>query len=425
MRHLVDRLVRAVALGENRDDGRRGTSSRRGAGPGVIALTLVALASVLAAPIAAQTAAAQTAAAQSVPQAVRAVPGTEKLLGVACPTATSCLAVGDDFSSSPVQPVIIPLAVGAPGLPIGATAPIQVPPDLALRGIACPGSGLCLAVGAGGTSDHGVVLSLRPDGTALGGATAAIPAGDAGSDFGDVACPTSTTCIAVGSRSWSSGPAEGSVEANQGEVVLLTIDGTGVTPGPPLDIAGVEGLWGIACPTTTTCLGVGTTTATPSSSMRHGVLVGLTLGAAGVAVSQFQPLVGTDNLYDIACPTRTRCYAVADGNALGLMVPLSVDGANATVGTIQPVPDMSGAEGIACPTSAACLVAGGNTVEGVAVPFAASGPGVAFGPVQPIAGTSNLGRVTCPTDTRCLAVGNQVSPTSEPGEGVAALVPLQ
>jgi hypothetical protein len=233
--------------------------SRRGAALALVALAvaalvLTALAGALLTP---------TPSGRSPTPVARAIPGTEKLPGVACLTATSCLAVGDDFSSSPAQPAVIPLAVRDAGLAIGPGPWLPARPNLVLRGIACPSRAICLAVGAGGDSPRGVVLPLAPDGTALGGTVHPLPAGDAGSDLGSIACPTRTTCIAVGSRSSSSRTSA----VNQGEVVPLTVAGTAVAAGTARSIAGMEGLRGVACPTTATCLGVGTATS-PSPAWR-------------------------------------------------------------------------------------------------------------------------------------------------------------
>jgi len=69
-----------------------------------------------------------------IPDSPVVVPGTE-LLGVACPSATTCEALGDNFSG---DGVVVPITSGIPG---GAV----VVPGTELLGVACPSATTCEA----------------------------------------------------------------------------------------------------------------------------------------------------------------------------------------------------------------------------------------------------------------------------------------
>ena len=98
---------------------------------------------------------------------------------------------------------------------------------------------------------------------------------------------------------------------------------------------------------------VGTSPGTPS----HGVVVPIVNGTPGspVAVS------GTGELYGMACPTVTTCEAVGT-NSLnqGVVVPII----NGTPGSAQVVPGTVYFNSVACPSASTCEAAGWSKTGG-------------------------------------------------------------
>src|SRR5262249_36857373 len=125
--------------------------------------------------------------------------------------------------------------------------------------------------------------------------------------LGSIACPTSSTCYAVGSNL-----------SGQGLVVPVTNG----TPGSIQVVPDTSDLFGIACPSTSTCYAVGV------NGPEQAVLVTITAGTVGAA----QLLPGITQLYGIACPGST-CYAV--GTAPDILPTIVVPITDGTPGTPQ------------------------------------------------------------------------------------------
>ncbi len=126
------------------------------------------------------------------------VPGTVALSEVACPTTSTCVAVGEYGNGRNNVGVVVAITNGVAG------SAQTVPGASYLFGIACADASSCVAVGggsAGGSTYSGVVVPIT-DGTA--GPAAAV-AGIRGSNLEAVTCMSSTSCLAVGSALMSSG----------------------------------------------------------------------------------------------------------------------------------------------------------------------------------------------------------------------------
>jgi peptidoglycan/xylan/chitin deacetylase (PgdA/CDA1 family) len=316
------------------------------------------LVSALAVPVAVLGGAVPASAGTTVQPA----PGTWQVLGVVCPTVTTCEAVGTNSSD---QGVVLPIVNGAPG-----SAQV-VPGTYSLRGVACASASTCEVVGQ---YSSGVVVPIV-NGTA--GSVQQIPGA---TDLSNVACTGTTTCEAVGGYSIGSG---------QAQVVPITNGSAGSARAVP----GAFNLLGIACPSATTCEAVGTSSATSG----HGVVVPIVNGTPGspVAVS------GTGELYGMVCPTVTTCEAVGTSptGTQGVVVPI----VNGVPGTVQVVPGTGNLAGVACQSVTTCEAVGSNSTltQGVLVPIINGTPGSA----QVVPGTVYLWGVACPSASICQATG--------------------
>jgi uncharacterized repeat protein (TIGR02543 family) len=305
------------------------------------------------------------------------IPGTTQLEGVACPSATTCEAVG--YNSTP-EGVVVPITSGVPGSPVTVSGTSE------LLGVACPSATTCEAVGYN-SSDEGVVVPI----------TSGVPGSPvtvSGTEFlNGVACPSTTTCDAVGATQVTVGVSLVSI----GLVVPIT---SGV-PGSPVTVSGTAQLFGVACPSATICEAVGATQVTVDNVLTlTGVVVPITSGVLGSPVT----VSGTFELDGVACPSTTSCEAGGDG----VVVPIT----SGVPGSAAAVSGTGQLYGVACSSATTCEAVGTDG-DGVVVPITSGVPGSAVTP----SGTYELDGIVCPTTTTCEAVGDNSTP-----EGVVVLI---
>lgn len=174
-------------------------------------------------------------------------PAGGSLNGVSCVTPTDCVAVGTtEGSSSPWAPLIESWDGSAwtvswnPG-PLG-------PNPNTLYGVSCSSPDSCVAVGQQGS---GVLVAMW-DGTMWSVAPAPNPDGGKTNTgiLNGVACPTATTCVAVGHYLSSRGEEPALVETWNGAAWSIK---RSVKLGP----YDFEPLRGVACSSSTDCVAVG------------------------------------------------------------------------------------------------------------------------------------------------------------------------
>jgi len=165
------------------------------------------------------------------------IAGVTSPTGIACPTSSICEVVGFDVDGNSVI-VPVDLATNTAG------TPVSLPGWDEAFALACPAATSCELVGYGGAPSGfaGLVapVSIAADGTPTIGTTT--PDSDVAA-FYDVACPSSSTC-------WAVGPAVGG-----GAVVL--IDPTVDEIGPAMLARKTTGLAGIDCIDADHCTAVG------------------------------------------------------------------------------------------------------------------------------------------------------------------------
>jgi photosystem II stability/assembly factor-like uncharacterized protein len=162
----------------------------------------------------------------------QSVPDLSMVDGLACPTASVCVASGYDGAR-----ISLPTAAIARTTDGGSRWTAQVVPGASANGVACPTARVCTAAGVAGTgAGRGEILR-----TANGGATWSrqdLPPGTP--ELLSVSCPSVSDCVAVGfgSASWA------------------TTDGGRTWTQQPVP-AGVADLRNLSCPTVSICEAVG------------------------------------------------------------------------------------------------------------------------------------------------------------------------
>jgi len=305
-------------------------------------------------------------------------PGTNTLNGVACSTATTCVAVGFGPSGN----VVVPITNGIPGTPLPA-------PGRFVGGVGClPNTTTCLVVGQRNVPRPGMrpltMGIVTPYSNGALGTSQDVPGTNS---INDVACPTATICYALGTVPMS----------GQGVVVTLNPDGTPAATNP--FVFGPYSLENLACPTPTTCFGVGSGDPLGTGDLQ-GVVVIITNGVPGPP----QYIAGTMSVFSVACPSAATCYAVAtsipDENfqSTSILLPI-IDG---VVQSPLPVTGVSIGP-IACANDSTC-VATGLTDDGsaVVVPIVFGTPGTP----QLVPGSNGFQAVACSSTTSCVAVGS-------------------
>jgi len=324
--------------------------------------------------------AAMAGAATPSPQAVA---GTYFLSGVACPSASSCLAVGQSAAG---DDVLVPITDGVAGSAVAGSDQVT------LNKIACANASSCVAVGVDDASFEGVVVPVT--GGVLG---AAQPVPGTG-PLNGVACDPTEACVAVGSTNRQSmTPPEG---------VVVPISG-GVA-GAPEAVASTTALLGVICPSSGSCVSVGQVFEF-SGHFRppHGVVVPIEADVPQVA----EPVAEASMLGGIGCSAPTTCTAVGTSTSQGTAAVPVTDGAP---GRAQLTPEVSfdggfsflgEANAVACPSAGLCLAAGQSSVA----PIVGGTPGA----LQEFPGLAVFGfgapqarnDIVCPVAANCIMVG--------------------
>jgi hypothetical protein len=322
---------------------------------------------------------------------VQTVANTEAVGSIACWTATNCVAVGEENVN---QPVIVPITNGIPGT--AQIVPVQANSGASLTGVACePTTTTCIAVGE---SDGGTVQPLVVQ---IVNGTAGSPESLTNDSYGlnDIACTSSTACVAVGSTpfvSYSS-PAPG--------VVVPLTNGT---PGPAEEVSdgglGDVIFDGIACMSAAECVA----TAVDQVPYENQGQLSLESFGADVVISGATPgsLILDQDLEGIwrgTCPTSTSCLFASNNNA-GASSLVSIDAAGSP-STPQTVPGAGQRpEDVVCPlSSSACGFTSSGVSGGMPTSYIAPVSNGVPGASVAVQGGFTLLRVACPTTTSCLA----------------------
>jgi hypothetical protein len=283
------------------------------------------------------------------------------LFGVSCTSATSCVAVGGWRTIENVYG-LVELWNGASWTATAAPSPDGAVNSV-LNAVSCTTATACTAVGNYDTST-GMNLPLveRWDGATWTVESVPNPVDSVGSFLYGVSCPTTTSCVAVGQYFTSDGDPTSGPAA--GQVLTETWDGTTWTqhPVPNLDAYVISGFNSVSCTSAVACVAVGADTTPANPDALRPTLAGTWDGTTWTVQTVPAPADFTDGqLLSVSCSTATACMAVGSSFADAGFETLTESWDGAAWTTVpSPTPnDDAGLIGISCTAPSACVAVGG------------------------------------------------------------------
>ncbi len=239
---------------------------------------------------------------------------------VSCPAAGDCVAVGTYTDAKGNQQGLLLTGYGSSWTAIRSPLPTSATvPGAALSAVSCPAADACVAVGTFSAHQRGMVLTGW--GTSWHAAQTPRPAGAAAhpaTSFRQIACPSRSECMAVGSFADSAGNNHGMLLA------MLGSSWSAVAAALPAGAAGRQGapgaqLTSVACASRYRCAAIGQYTDTAGDArllLLTGHAMSWTARKAPVppdsktVSSQAQSPVGPPDLAAVACSSPATCVAV-------------------------------------------------------------------------------------------------------------------
>lgn len=335
------------------------------------------------------------------------------LVSVSCASTTSCTAAGEGYldDEGDSETLVEAFADGTWSLATTPNAP-DVTTSL-LTGVACaPGSASCVAVGQSYTPDEDHLLAIARGTGAWKLADVTGPKSPASTYLAAVGC-SSTACTAVGET----------YPANDFDTAAVVERWNGATwalerSAAPAGAVQTD-LLGVTCPASKTCVAVGAgATATEAGAAEAVAFSEHWNGTTWTALTTPEPAGAvTDRLTAVSCESATTCSAVGYGQATvgGPETAFAARLAGATW-TLETVPAPSGAtatslDGISCPAAKACVAVGSVTTAAGTAPLVEAWNGRAWSasasPALPDGDGGELLGVACPTSSSCFATGDR------------------
>ena len=262
--------------------------------------------------------------------------------GVACPSATQCVAVGVAFP--PHGGDVYPTASYWNGSRWTTGRAAGTRTSAELIAVSCPSTSSCVAVGAyGATEGTALPLIEHWDGRGWSRQAAPLPAGIRYGVLNDVSCSSPAMCVAVGNgqghaiearwngRAWSAASLPNSrnvtlfgVSCHATTCLAAGADNDGTSPGtyqlagatwsfrgaPAPRGAAYPALQSVSCPTASQCLAVG-------NYGRGGVFADRWNGRAWVGVPMHQSGGLVRYFEQVSCVAPDSCMALGSSSALG------------------------------------------------------------------------------------------------------------
>jgi hypothetical protein len=363
--------------------------------------TLLALTLITAAPGSAQALASPRATWTIQPTPNASAPQVQ-LTAVAC--QSDCVAVGTAVDHAG-QAVTLAEVSSATGWTTVATPNPNGAPGAGLLGVSCPAAGWCIAVGsrARSTSRLRPLAEIFRNGRWSIAATP-VPPSATFTELDGVSCTSTTACTAVGSYLSSSNLIETLAERWDGAAWTIQ-----PTPNPPT-IPNVAQLAAVSCASATSCMAVGsfeTMQTTVSFAERWN-------GTRWTILST--PNHGETHDTAVSCTSPRSCtavgYAITRSTGTDHTVVQEWDGAawTAPAGAMTAGTDAASFAGVSCGTTSCVAVGSQVSGTGGRTTLAARRSGTTWtvepAPAGPRALASLLTSVACPSATTCVAVGD-------------------
>ena len=265
-----------------------------------------------------------------------------------------------------------------------AVTPLKIFSSVALRDVSCSSSTVCEGAGfiAVTTTQSEGVLARTTD----GGKVWQIAAQSSAATLDAVACPSATVCVAAGASVGQSGG-----------LILRTTNGGGKWTTEPLP-GGAPVLTDVHCFSATRCEAVG-------ASLAYSTVNGATWTKQTLpTLPQFSGLLA------IACPTSLSCLAVGSSFSSGAVAVFTVNGGSSW--KIEKLPaGVATLDEVTCPAANACEVAGNVASGNGALLFSTNVGGTAWTKQAVPPGVANVTGISCTSLNSCFAAGTTTSDT--------------
>ena len=334
---------------------------------------------------------------------------TSDLHGVSCASTTNCMSVGMSDASGTSQGQATSITNSYSWSNLSTPVPSgALQSDVA--SVACTSTSSCLSVGTYVDSANNVKpQSMSWNGTSWSSLTTPIQSGALSSSFTGIACPSSTSCQAVGfytnASNVKSGFAMGWNGSSWSSEEVPTVSG-----------ATAEEVTSVSCYSTSGCIAVG------NYVDSSGVTRSLALQWNGTSWS----IMTTENpsgftystLQGVSCPTSTYCMAAGfyyDSVGAKKTFVLTWNG---TSWSISATPNPSGATAtqflaVSCTSSSFCVAVGSYEKSSDELPFSERWNGSSWTEFLPQVEVENVGAigaklegVSCKSISFCLGVGS-------------------
>jgi hypothetical protein len=349
-------------------------------------------------PAVSHTAAAQALTWSVVPSPNREINGhihSNKLYGISCPSADSCIAVG--YAAAGGLKTLAETWNGT------AWSIAPSPNRLAvgnLLGVSCLSATDCTAVGASRPtrdSTQSRTLIETWNGTAWSLVPSPNPSRGTGDDalYG-VSCVSASFCAAVGYHGKS--PVE--------KALIETWNGSAWSVASSPGRGSASSLSGISCLSASSCTAVG---AYSASGLVSGTLVESWNGSTwSVVPSPNAGTAGNNDLSSVSCLSASFCTAVGSYFAANAAFQTLAETWNGSTWSVVPTPDTGsnpadqGLQGVSCTSASGCIAVGSYEIQ------AWNGSSWSLVPAPQLHGAPGVGQlngVSCVSATMCMNAG--------------------
>lgn len=278
----------------------------------------------------------------------------DTLEGLSCTSPTSCMAVGSYTNEAGFAQPLIERWNGR----AWALMPIAPPPGSRygsdLTSVSCPSATLCMAAGAYTyAADHNNTLLEEWNGTSW--AIVSSPSPYSTNNLLGVSCSSATFCMAVGSYQ--------SVSGSLGTLVEEWNGRSWASVSSPSPGSSSNDLLGVSCTSMAFCMATGAYSNTPALN-DQGTLVERWSGSSWSVVSSPNPGNNGDTLDGISCPSTTSCVAVGSHASGSSFADTLVEKWNGRIWAVVPSPNaLAGHYGsylnsVSCANATFCMADG-------------------------------------------------------------------